>query len=130
MMQRVYEISQSVGLPWSLVQYQEHAQLDNVFYIIKEQGFVSVSVIFDEAEIINIAVMPQAQRLGIATQLWHEVLTLFDQKGVTKCFLEVRKSNKVARGFYEKCQFYVIGERKAYYHAPLEDAMIYCWEKK
>lgn len=129
MIEQVYYISQNAGLPWTLKQYEEHAQLENVFYFVNENGFASVSVVFDEAELINIAVMPSAQNQGVATQLWSELLRFFVEKGVEKCFLEVRKSNEKARCFYEKCQFSVIGERKGYYQAPLEDAIIYCWEK-
>lgn len=129
MIQKVYTISQSVGLSWTLTQYEEHAQLSNVFYFVNEVGFASVSVIFDEAELINIAVMPNAQKQGVATRLWAEILQYFDNKGVKKCFLEVRKSNEKARKFYEKCGFFVISERQAYYQEPIEDAVIYCWEK-
>lgn len=129
MIEQVYHISQNAGLPWMLKQYEEHAQLENVFYFVNENGFASVSVVFDEAELINIAVMPDEQKKGVATQLWSELLCFFAEKGVRKCFLEVRKSNEKARRFYEKCRFSVIGERKAYYQEPLEDAIIYCWEK-
>lgn len=129
MIEQVYNISQNAGLPWTLKQYEEHAKLENVVYLVKKNGFASVSIIFDEAELVNIAVMPHEHRKGVATQLWADVLKLFDEKGVKKCFLEVRQSNEKARRFYEKCNFSVIGERKAYYQAPLEDAIIYCWEK-
>lgn len=129
MIEHVYNISQNAGLPWTLKQYEEHAQLSNVFYLVNEDSFACVSIVFDEAELVNIAVLPQVQRKGVATQLWRKILNLFDEKGVEKCFLEVRKSNEKARRFYEKCNFFVIGERKAYYQEPLEDAIIYCWEK-
>lgn len=129
MIEQVYTISRNAGVSWTLTQYEEHAQLSNVFYFVNEKGFASVSVIFDEAELINIAVMTNAQKQGEATRLWVEILSFFEGKGVKKCFLEVRKSNEKARKFYEKCGFSIIGERKAYYQAPLEDAIIYCWEK-
>lgn len=129
MIEQVYAISRSVGLPWTLKQYEEHFQTENVYYLANEGGFLSVSIVCDEAEIINIAVMPQKQQQGIATQLWTEAKQLFEQRGVKFCFLEVRQSNEKARRFYEKCGFKVIGERRAYYQAPVEDAVIYCWEK-
>jgi len=39
-------------------------------------------------------------------------------------FLEVRKSNHRAQAFYKKEKMAVIAERKAYYHDPVEDAII------
>ena len=39
-------------------------------------------------------------------------------------FLEVRESNKPALLFYKKERFEEIARRKAYYHAPVEDAIV------
>jgi ribosomal-protein-alanine N-acetyltransferase len=39
-------------------------------------------------------------------------------------FLEVRVSNIAARKLYEKIGFVQVGQRKAYYQHPAEDALI------
>ncbi|MGZ7144902.1 GNAT family N-acetyltransferase, partial [Streptococcus pyogenes] len=39
-------------------------------------------------------------------------------------FLEVRESNKAARGLYEKFGFKKVGLRKKYYQNPVEDAVL------
>lgn len=129
MMETVYAISKSVNLHWTYEQYCEHAALDTSVYIVEQQGFIALSVLHDEAEIINIAVTPTHQGKGLANKLMRQAKTIFNERGVKKCFLEVRASNQRAQRFYEKHGFLVIGNRKNYYSEPKEDAIIYCWEK-
>ena len=71
-----------------------------------------------EAEVLQIAVLPSYQGQKIAT-------ALFDFLPADKeTFLEVRESNKPALLFYKKEKFEEIARRKAYYHAPVEDAIV------
>lgn len=71
-----------------------------------------------EAEVLQIAVLPSYQGQKIAT-------ALFDFLPADKeIFLEVRESNKPALLFYKKEKFEEIARRKAYYHAPVEDAIV------
>ena len=76
-----------------------------------------------EAEVLQIAVLPNYQGQKIAT-------ALFDFLPVDKeIFLEVRESNMPALLFYKKEKFEEIARRKAYYHAPVEDAIVMKREK-
>ena len=71
-----------------------------------------------EAEVLQIAVLPSYQGQKIAT-------ALFDFLPADKeIFLEMRESNKPALLFYKKEKFEEIARRKAYYHAPVEDAIV------
>ena len=71
-----------------------------------------------EAEVLQIAVLPSYQGQKIAT-------ALFDFLPADKeIFLEVRESNRPALLFYKKEKFEEIARRKAYYHAPVEDAIV------
>ena len=71
-----------------------------------------------EAEVLQIAVLPSYQGQKIAT-------ALFDFLPADKeIFLEVRESNRPALLFYKKERFEEIARRKAYYHAPVEDAIV------
>jgi ribosomal-protein-alanine N-acetyltransferase len=71
---------------------------------------------------MNIAVVPERRREGIATQLMH---TLFDQAGEEARFtLEVRTSNRGAIAMYERFGFRPAGHRRRYYHDNGEDALI------
>ena len=81
-------------------------------------GFLAVQENLFETEVLQIAVKGAYQGQGIASALF---ATLPTDKEI---FLEVRKSNQRAQAFYKKEKMAVIAERKAYYHDPVEDAII------
>jgi ribosomal-protein-alanine acetyltransferase len=81
-------------------------------------GFmVSRSVGPDEAEVLNLAVAPEARQAGVGTALI-EALDAMD------IFLEVRESNEAARNLYRKLGFRVVGKRDDYYDDPPETALV------
>lgn len=71
----------------------------------------------DEAEVLNIAVAPDFQRLGIGR-------ALLKATAARTLFLEVRESNAAARAFYQSLGFRQTGRRRGYYHHPAEDAIL------
>lgn len=115
----VYETS-----PWSLEQIvSDMAQERNRYFFLEEEGqvlgFLAVQDLAGELEITQIAVRKQEQGKGYGAQLMAE---LDREEG--DIFLEVRASNLAAQGLYKAKGFQEIGRRKAYYHAPVEDAII------
>ena len=114
----VYPVS-----PWMLEQIQADLSQDQTWYAVALDGaevigFLAVQENFFEAEVLQIAVKGAYQGQGIAS-------ALFAQLPVDKeIFLEVRKSNERAQAFYKKEKMAMIAERKAYYHDPVEDAII------
>lgn len=70
-----------------------------------------------EAELLNLAVRPEARRRGVGRAL----LALLAGR---KVWLEVRASNAAAIRFYESQGFRVCGRRKGYYRDPEEDAVL------
>ena len=117
-MATVYSVS-----PWTLEQIQADLSQDQTWYAVALDGaevigFLAVQENLFEAEIQQIAVKEAYQGQGIASVLF---ATLPTDKGI---FLEVRKSNHRAQAFYKKEKMVVIAERKAYYHDPVEDAII------
>jgi len=44
--------------------------------------------------------------------------------GVANIFLEVRASNRAGIALYARMAFQVCGQRKNYYHDPIEDAVL------
>ena len=114
----VYPVS-----PWALEQIQADLSQDQTWYAVAYDGaevigFLAVQENLFEAEILQIAVKKAYQGQKIAT-------ALFDFLPADKeIFLEVRKSNQRAQAFYKKEKMAVIAERKAYYHDPVEDAII------
>lgn len=69
----------------------------------------------DEAELLRIAVHPQARRRGLARQLLEAGLGELARRGIRRCFLEVRRHNLPARALYERLGFERVGLRKGYY---------------
>lgn len=73
-----------------------------------------------EAEILTLAVAPEARRRGIASELLRAFLA--SVKG--RVFLEVRQSNIAAQQLYRKLGFTTMGVRRGYYSSPREDAVL------
>jgi ribosomal-protein-alanine N-acetyltransferase len=88
-------------------------------------AFLVVHRVNDEWELQNIVVSEAVRRTGLGSKLLHEVITLAQAERASAIFLEVRQSNKGARGLYRELGFEEAGIRKAYYANPTEDAIIY-----
>ena len=114
----VYEVS-----PWTADQVAEVLRSNvNSCALAEDEsklvGFLVWQETDFEAEGLQIAVLPSYQGRKIAT-------SLFDFLPADKeIFLEVRESNMPALLFYKKEKFEEIARRKAYYHAPVEDAIV------
>lgn len=91
-------------------------------------GYVGATAVFDEISITNIACDISQRRCGVGKNLIEFLKTYGKENGFLYIFLEVRKSNLPAIGLYEKCGFEKIGERKNFYDAPKEDAVLYKFE--
>ena len=114
----VYEVS-----PWTAGQVEEVLRSNvNSCALAEDEsklvGFLVWQETDFEVEVLQIAVLPSYQGQKIAT-------ALFDFLPADKeIFLEVRESNKPALLFYKKERFEEIARRKAYYYAPVEDAIV------
>jgi ribosomal-protein-alanine acetyltransferase len=86
-------------------------------------GFVLLQVIPPEAEILDIAVMPEAGRRGFGSCLLRAALAELPAAGVTACFLEVRAANAPAVAFYTRHGFTLVRVRRGYYAEPPDDAL-------
>lgn len=87
-------------------------------------GYVGSQTCFEDADILNVAVVPAARRRGIAAALMRELEARLALKGVERITLEVRASNVPAIRLYEGLGYTRIGLRKGYYEKPREDALI------
>ena len=86
-------------------------------------GYMIGQPSLDEYSIYNIAIKSCYHRKGYASYLLNFVMALHEKK-YTDYYLEVRKSNEIARAFYEKLNFQLAYIRKNYYSSPPEDALI------
>ena len=87
-------------------------------------GYAACWTVFDQSELGNVAVAPEARGLGIGGALVDVVVERVKERGAAECFLEVRESNHVAQGIYRDRGFAVVGRRRSYYAAPTEDALV------
>jgi len=85
-------------------------------------GFVLARAAADEAEILTIAVRPNARRKGIARSLMEAAAKEARKMGAKSMFLEVGQFNRPARHLYENLGFAEAGRRKDYYGA--ENALV------
>lgn len=91
-------------------------------------AFIVVSLVLDELHILNLAVANLHQGRGFGHVILDRIISLANQHGSRKLFLEVRASNLVAQSLYKKWGFEQIAIRKAYYRAveqQREDAQVF-----
>lgn len=87
-------------------------------------AYMGMHIVLDECYIANIAVKSEYRKQGFGKSLVENALSVAKKKGCSFITLEVRVSNRPAISLYEKCGFEGIGERKDFYSAPTENALI------
>ena len=78
-------------------------------------GYACVRTIYEEAQICNVAVLPEHRRKGIATNLLNAVAAFGTEKGCQRVELEVNVANLPAVELYRKCGYKEEGIRKNFY---------------
>lgn len=86
-------------------------------------GFLLAHVVLPELQILNVAVLPDHRRKGLAGRMLAAALGEAKKQKVSRAVLEVRVSNEAAQGLYRSFGFAVVGRRKAYYDDNGEDAL-------
>ncbi len=95
-----------------------------VFRDEKVAGFLILSTVLDESEILEVAVSENMRRCGLGSELMEEVFGWCAKNEISQIFLEVRESNFPALAYYKKYGFAENGLRKNYYRDPLENAVL------
>jgi len=117
----------SFQTPWSLAMFVlELSKPSGIcLAVANDQGLIGYLICSRYADVwhlMNIAVIPERRREGIATGLMRR---LFQEAGQQARFtLEVRTSNRGAIAMYERFGFRPAGHRRRYYHDNGEDALI------
>ncbi len=87
-------------------------------------GFLAAGLLAPEAELETIAVAHEHQRRGLGGLLLRALAEELRKEHVRELHLEVRASNRTARGFYRAQGFEETGRRVSYYADPEEDAVL------
>ena len=78
-------------------------------------GYACGSSLFEDAELMRIAVLPTYRGKGLGKLLLERFIEGALARGAERMFLEVRASNEAALGLYLKCGFEKNRLRKRYY---------------
>jgi len=78
-------------------------------------GYVVCWMMFDECQILNLAVALPYRGLGMGMTMIRKVISLANTKGIQKITLEVRKSNQPAIQLYQNAGFVITHVRKEFY---------------
>ncbi len=120
--------------PWSRGIFKSCLDNGHHCWVLERQGQVVghgiLSLGADEAHILNVCVMPLYQGQGHGRYLLKRLLDLARWHHAQRVFLEVRPSNELAHGMYERAGFNEIGRRPGYYPARRgrEDAIVMAME--
>ena len=129
-----YVENQCFNIPWSKKSFEyEVRENDKALYLIAEYngnvlGYVGLWKILDEGHITNIAVLEPFRKKGIATMMLGKLFELARKESINSFVLEVKKTNDVAIGLYERFGFEKCGLRKGYYKDTDDDALI-MWKR-
>lgn len=129
---KVFEIEKKVHVvPWSaenlkaelLKPYSQFLLLTDDETDSEIAGYIVFWMMFDESQILNVAVDLPYRGLGYAKKMITKAMLMTQRKGIRKIVLEVRTSNLPAIHLYQALGFQVTHIRKKYY-ANGEDAFL------
>lgn len=102
--------------PWSAADFAGFLA-DPLAFLLSEgdAGFLLGRAVAGEAELLTLAVAPEARRRGLGRKLVARFLYQAQLRGAERAFLEVRADNAAAIALYESAGFAPAGRRRGYY---------------
>lgn len=118
------------SLPWSAASLSAELENPLSLWLVAEEadeviGYIGSQTAGGESDMMNLAVVPDWRRHGIAGCLVSELERHLSQMGSTSIALEVRASNEPALKLYRNMGYSEVGRRPGYYLRPREDALIF-----
>lgn len=126
----IYEILSKTDDPWTMgvIESELKSESSKAFVYLDVEGavhgFVDIKILYDEADLMHIAVSEELRGKGIGAKLLAKAIEEAEGKAIA---LEVRMGNFKAISLYEKYDFKKESVRKNYYYG--EDAAI-MWRRK
>lgn len=113
--------------PWTAAEFAALLDQPSTLLATLPGGFALGRVAGPEAELLTLAVHPDARRRGAGAALVAAFETRAGAAGAEDCLLEVAVTNVAARGLYRRLGFEPVGRRPGYYvrpAAPPVDALV------
>lgn len=112
----------SFPVPWKREHFLHEIQAQHSFPFVAEYdggiaGYVCLMSLFEEAQILDIAVAPDQRGRGLGRLLMEKALAVAHEKGAEIMALEVRESGAAAIELYQALGFERVGIRSNYYEA-------------
>ena len=104
--------------PWRAAEFETMLARPGTFLLAEPQGFAMGQTAGAEAELLTLAVAPEARRNGLGRSLLDGFHAEAARRGATTTLLEVAASNAPALALYTASGYSEIGRRRAYYRAP------------
>jgi [ribosomal protein S18]-alanine N-acetyltransferase len=108
--------------PWSAEEFDDMLDRPEVFATDCPGGFAVGRIAADEAELLTLAVTPEARRQGVGRRLLAAFEAEAKARGARCVLLEVAETNQAARGLYAGAGYASAGYRRDYY-GPAEAAI-------
>lgn len=101
--------------PWSAAEFEGLLAQPGTFLETHDDGFAVGRVAGPEAELLTLAVHPEARRLGVGRTLLGRFEATAARLGATETLLEVAETNAAARMLYAGAGYGLAGRRPLYY---------------
>jgi ribosomal-protein-alanine N-acetyltransferase len=111
--------AQAFDKPWAAAEISRLLENPAVFALISRdpdpRGFVMAWAAAGDAEMLTVAVVPDARRRGVGASLVTAAGVAALVRGAASMHLEVAETNAAARALYAKLGYEEAGRRHAYY---------------
>ncbi len=104
--------------PWSTAEITAFQADPLCFTLTESESFLIGRAVAGEAELLTLAVAPQARRRGIGRKLMQRFLYQARLRSAEHAFLEVAATNAPAITLYSAFGFAQTGRRAGYYRTP------------
>jgi ribosomal-protein-alanine N-acetyltransferase len=105
--------------PWSMAEIAKLMENPAVFALVSRgsepQGFAMAWAAAGDAELLTVAVIPEARRKGVGASLVTSAGVTALVRGAASMHLEVAEDNHAARALYAKLGYEEAGRRHDYY---------------
>lgn len=119
--------ARAIAPAWAEAAFRDLLGQPGVWAETEADGFILMRQAGDEAEVLTLAVLPEARRRGRGLALMQAALATCRDRGVNQVFLEVAADNAAAQALYRAVGMVESGRRRGYYArkpGPAVDALI------